>query len=145
MLESIEQHAKALDSECQKRFREALDARIAAYTKAFDKLIKTPRWSEIDENQQRHLAESCEHFQKRDTDRIPIPQLRADRDACGGRLGAAIAELRRSIDGEHVVTVSVGSYFAGGVETEEQLEAALDGVREKCARLIEAGKKVIVQ
>ena len=40
---------------------------------------------------------------------------------------------------------AVGSYFAGGVETEEQLEAALDGVREECARLIGAGKKVIVQ
>ena len=77
--------------------------------------------------------------------RVPIPQLRADRDACGGRLSAAIAELRRIIDGERVVTVSVGSYFAGGVETEEQLEAALDGVREECARLIGAGKKVIVQ
>ena len=47
--------------------------------------------------------------------------------------------------GERVVTVSVGSYFAGGIETEEQLEAALDGVREECARLIGAGKKVIVQ
>jgi len=29
--------------------------------------------------------------------------------------------------------------------TEEQLEAALDGIREDCARLIDAGKKVIVQ
>ena len=52
---------------------------------------------------------------------------------------------RRIIDGERVVTVSVGSYFAGGIETEEQLEAALEGVREECARLIGAGKKVIVQ
>jgi hypothetical protein len=42
-------------------------------------------------------------------------------------------------------TVSLGSYFAGGVETEEQLDAALYGVREECARLIGAGKKVIVQ
>ena len=54
-------------------------------------------------------------------------------------------ELRRIIDGERVVTVSLGSYFAGGIETEEQLDAALDGVREECARLIGAGKKVIVQ
>ena len=62
-----------------------------------------------------------------------------------GRLRAAVAELRRIIDGERVVTVSVGSYFAEGIETEEQLEAALDGIREECARLIGAGKKVIVQ
>jgi hypothetical protein len=32
----------------------------------------------------------------------------------------------------------------GGIETEEQLDAALDGIREECTRLIGAGKKVIV-
>ena len=41
--------------------------------------------------------------------------------------------------------MSVGSYFAEGIETEEQLQAALDGIREECSRLIGAGKKVIVQ
>lgn len=144
-LPAIEQHTKALEVEYQRRFDEALDARVAAYTKSFDKLVKTPGWTEIDEDQQRRLAEPFERGKKRDETRVPIPQLRADRDACGGRLSTAIAELRRIIDGERVVTVSVGSYFAEGVETEEQLEAALDGVREECARLIGAGKKVIVQ
>jgi hypothetical protein len=144
-LPSIEQHTKAIETEYARRFDEALKARVAAYTKAFDTLIKTPGWSEIDEDQQRRLAEPFERGQKSDEGRVPIPQLRADRDACGGRLSAAITELRRIIDGERVVAVSVGSYFAGGIETEEQLEAALDGVREECARLIGAGKKVIVQ
>jgi len=144
-LPTIEQHTKALETEYQKRFDEALDARVAAYTKAFDKLVKTPGWMEIDEDQQRRLAEPFERGKKRDEGRVPIPQLRADRDACGGRLSAAIGELRRIIDGERVVTVSVASYFAGGIETEEQLDAALHGVREECARLIGAGKKVIVQ
>jgi hypothetical protein len=144
-LPSIEQHTTAIETEYARREDEALDARIAAYTKAFDKLIKTPGWSEIDEDQQRRLANPFERGKKRGAEHVPIPQLRADRDACEGRLRAAVAELRRIIDGERVVTVSVGSYFAGGVETEEQLEAALDGVREECARLIGAGKKVIVQ
>jgi hypothetical protein len=144
-LPAIEQHTRALETEYARSFDDALDARVAVYTKAFDKLIKTPGWSEIDEDQQHRLAEPFERFQKRDAERVPIPQLRADRDACDGRLRAAVAELRRTIDGERVVTVSVGSYFAGGVETEEQLEAALDGVREECARLIGEGKKVIVQ
>ncbi|WP_305037489.1 hypothetical protein, partial [Anaeromyxobacter sp. SG26] len=144
-LPAIEQHTKVLETEYGRRFDDALDARVAAYAKAFDKLIKTPGWSEIDEDQQHRLADPFERFQKRDAERVPIPQLRADRDACEGRLRSAITELRRIIDGERVVTVSVGSYFAGGVETEEQLEAALDGVREECSRLIGAGKKVIVQ
>jgi len=144
-LPSIEQHTRAIETEYERRFAEALKARVSAYTKAFETLIKTPGWTDIDEDQQRRLAGPFKRGQNRDEGPVPIPQLRADRDACGGRLSAAIAELRRIIDGERVVTVSVGSYFAGGVETEEQLEAALDGVREECARLIGAGKKVIVQ
>jgi hypothetical protein len=144
-LPSIEQHAKAIETEYDRRFDEALDARVGAYAKAMDELVKTPGWTEIDEDQQRRLAEPFERGQKRETEPVPIPLLRADRDACEGRLRAAVAELRRIIDGERVVTVSVGSYFSGGIETEEQLEAALDGVREVCARLIGAGKKVIIQ
>jgi hypothetical protein len=144
-LPTINLNARAVETEYKRRFNEALDARIAAYSSAFEELVKSPGWAEIDENQQRRLAEPFERGQKRDPDNVPIPQIRADRDACGGRLSVAISALRRVIDGERVVTVSVGSYFAGGVETEEQLEAALDGVREECARLIGAGKKVIVQ
>ena len=41
--------------------------------------------------------------------------------------------------------MSVGSYFAEGIETEEQLDAALNGLREKCAELIGEGKKILVQ
>ena len=51
----------------------------------------------------------------------------------------------RIIDGERIVTVNVSSYFADGIETAEQLDAALDGVREECTRLIGAGKKIIIQ
>src|SRR5690606_3643483 len=144
-LPAIEQHTRALELEYQRRFDEALDARVAAYTKAFDELVKTPGWTEIDEDQQRRLAEPFERGMKRDETGVTIPQLRADRDACDGRLRAAIAELRRIIDGERVVTVSVASYFAGGIEAEEQLEAALDALREECARLIGAGETVIIQ
>ena len=144
-LPSIEQRAKAIESEYERRFQEALEARLAAYTQAFDELVKTPGWAEIGEDQQYRLAEPFNRGMKRDADRVPIPQLRADRDACNGRLRSAIAELRRIIDGERVVSVSVGSYFAGGIETEEQLDAALAGVREECARLIGAGKKIIVE
>jgi hypothetical protein len=142
-LASIEQHTKAIETEYGRRFDEALETRVAAYSEAFDTLKKTPGWPEIDEDQQRRLAEPFERGKRRDAELVPIPQLRADRDACEGRLRAAVAELRRIIDGDRVAIVSVGSYFAGGIETEEQLDAALDGIREECARLIGAGKKVI--
>lgn len=144
-LPSIEQHAKSIQTDYARRFHEALDARVAAYAKAMGQLITTPGWSEIDESQKRRLCEPFERGQRIEPESTPIPQLRADRDACEGRLRTAVADLRRIIDGERVVSVSLGSYFAGGIETEEQLEAALNGIHDECARLIGAGKKVIIQ
>ncbi|MGB7219898.1 MAG: BREX system P-loop protein BrxC [Vicinamibacterales bacterium] len=144
-LPSIEQHARGIEAEYERRYDEALEARVAVYTKAFDQLVKTPGWTDIDEAQQRNLAAPLERGRAKDAERLPIPQLRSERDACDSRLRASVAELRRTIDGERIATVSLGSYFGGGIETEEQLEAALDGIRDECARLIGAGKKVVVQ
>jgi hypothetical protein len=53
--------------------------------------------------------------------------------------------VHRVLEGERLVSVNIDTYFAGGIDTEEQLEAALAGIREECGRLIGAGKKVIVQ
>jgi hypothetical protein len=61
------------------------------------------------------------------------------------RLRIAIQEVHRAVEGERVVTLNVASYFSGGIDNEDQLDAALEGIREECARLIGAGKKVIVQ
>lgn len=60
-------------------------------------------------------------------------------------LEVAEEETRQEVEGERLAPVQVQSYFAGGgIETEEQLDAALSGLREECARLIGAGKKVVV-
>ena len=144
-LPAIEQHAWAIESEYEARYRDALEARLTAYQSAYEHLVKAPGWDEVAEPEQQRLAELFQRAMKREEERVPIPQIRADRDACDGRLRGAVTELRRIIDGERIATVDLGSYFAGGVETEEQLDAALNGVREECARLIGAGKKVIVQ
>ena len=144
-LPAIEQHAHAIDAEYERRYEEAMGARIVAYKRAFDRLITTPGWSEIDEDEQRRIATPIERGLTPDKARVPIPQLRSEREACEARVRAAVAEIHRLIEGERVVSVSLGSYFAGGVESEEQLDAALDGIREECARLIGAGKKIIVE
>jgi hypothetical protein len=143
-LPSIEQHARAIEAEYNRRHDEATDARITVYKKAFDRLIKTPGWPEIDEDDQRRIATPIERGMTKEKTRVPIPQLRSERDACDSRLRTAVADVHRIVEGERIVTVSLGTYFADGVETEEQLDAALDGIREECARLIGAGKKVIV-
>jgi hypothetical protein len=144
-LPAIEQNTTAIEADYDRRYDEAHNARIANYATAFDRLVATPGWSEISDDQKQRLSAPFARGKSRETERVPIPQLRSDRDACEGRLRAAITELRHIIDGERIVSVSLGSYFGGGIETEEQLDAALVGVREECARFIGAGKKVIVQ
>jgi hypothetical protein len=144
-LPAIDQHASSIDAEYAGRFDEALEARIAAYTQALNRLAHTPGWDGINQDQQQKLADPLERGKLRDQERVPIPQLRSELDACETRLQDAIAELHRMVDGDRVATVRLGGYFSGGVETEEQLDAALAGIREECSRLIGTGKKVIVQ
>jgi hypothetical protein len=144
-LPAIEQHATAIEAEYARRFEDALQARVDAYTKAFQRLTKTPGWGDLDEHVQRSIAEPFERGVSRAVPSRSIPLLRSERDACDSRLRGAVAEVRRTFDGERLATVSLGSYFGGGIETEEQLDAALEGIREECARLIGAGKKVVVQ
>ena len=50
---------------------------------------------------------------------------------------------RSTASGSNVI--SLRPFFTGGIETEEQLEAALDGIREECSRLIGEGKKIVVE
>jgi hypothetical protein len=144
-LPRIDQHSSAIEAEYGRRYHVALEARIAVYTRAFDQLSLTPGWESIDKDQQHKLATPFVRGKARDKERVPIPQLRSELDACEARLREAIAELHRIVDGERVATVQLGSYFSGGIETEEQLDAALGGIREECSRLIGAGKKVIVE
>ena len=143
-LPTVEQSASAIEAEYKRRYEDALETRIAAYAKAFERLSLTPGWGEIDKDQQQKLAAPFERGKARNEEKVPIPQLRSELDACEGRLRDAIADLHHIIDGERVATVQLGSYFSGGIETEEQLDAALGGIREECSRLIGAGKKVIV-
>lgn len=144
-LPTIEQHASTIHAEYERRFNEAMSARVAAYTDALGRLMHTPGWESIDKGQKQTLAAPFERGKTSGELEVPIPQLRSELDVCGVRLRDAITELHRMIDGERIVTVELGNYFAGGVETEEQLDAALVGIREECSRLIGTGKKVIAQ
>jgi hypothetical protein len=143
-LPTIEQYASAIEAEYKCRYNAALEARICAYANALDALVLTPGWDEIDRDQQQKFAAPFERGRSRDMG-LSIPQLQSELDACEARLRDTIADVYRVIDGERVATVRIGSYFSGGVETEEQLDAALSGIREECSRLIGTGKKVIIQ
>ena len=144
-LPAIQQNARALDDEYARRHKEALEARVAAYSAALLELAKTPGWEELDESQRARISAPLRSGATSDGKATPIPQLRYETEACASRLKAAIAEVRRLVEGDRLVSVQVSGYFGAGVETAEQLDAALEGLREACARYIGQGKKVVVQ
>jgi hypothetical protein len=143
-LPAIEQYTKALEDEYERRYNDALQARMDAYAAAHQQLTKTEGWAGLQEESRRAIAEPLLRGARRDVTPVPIPQLRSERDACATRLRVAILEVQRLVDGERLATVSVNGYFSSGIETEEQLDAALAGLREECLKLIGAGKKVIL-
>lgn len=142
---AIDQHTRVIESEYNRRYEEALKTRTDAYAEAYRRLQALPSWNDLDPEQQITISGSIKRCLSYNDETLPIPQLRSELDACESRLNAAVAEMHRLLEGERVVTVRIGAYFADGIETEEQLDAALAGLREECARLIGAGKKIISQ
>lgn len=141
---AIEQQTKALEAEYKGRREAAQQSRIESYAKAIAKLGETPGWEDLDEDQRTRIEGPLRQGASPCDPAVPIPQLRFEREACEVRLKAAVAEVRRLVEGDRLATIRLGGYFGSGIETEEQLEAALTGIREECSRLIGAGKKIVV-
>jgi exonuclease VII small subunit len=72
--------------------------------------------------------------------------VRSDTEVCPIRLQQAqkAVAVATATDTEQVVVVYLRPFFAGGIETQEQLDAALAGVRDKLESLIGAGKKIVL-
>jgi hypothetical protein len=144
-LPSIDEHTRALTQAYAARLDAAVTARRAAYVAALTALHSTPGWSQLNDAQRRKVeAPLVGPAQDTPSSHAPIPQLRAETEAVATRLNAAISEMRRMIDGDRVVQVRIGAFFAGGIETPEQLDAAMLALRDECERLIGEGKKVWV-
>ena len=144
-LPAIDQHARAIETAYEARHQQAVAARTQAYHRALEQLRATPGWEQVAEDQRDRIAEPLAAYTAAQPAASSIPQLRADFDACNTRRDKAIEALLRQIDGNRVVTVSAAGYFSGGVESEEQLDQALGGLKEQCLELIAAGKKVLIQ
>jgi hypothetical protein len=143
-LPSIEQRTRVLEQDYEARYQQAVTTRTGAYGAALEQLRAHPSWPQLTQPQQGQVSAPLEACATAET-KATIPLLRADTDACPSRLQRAIAEMMRFVDGNRLVSVSAASFFKGGVETEEQLDAALDGLRETCMEQIAAGKKVMIQ
>jgi hypothetical protein len=141
----IDQHSRDLGAEYEDRYRQALESRADQYTAAFEKLEVAPGWEQLDETQQERIAEPLTSRISKEVTGVAIPELRADIAACSARLNSAVEEMMKLLEGNRLVKLVVGDFFKGGIESEEQLDAALAGLRDECARLIGEGKKILVQ
>jgi hypothetical protein len=143
---SLDQHTKAVEEEYKRRYQEALQLRTKVYSAAVEQLQDTPGWEDLKEEQRRLIVQPLVARASADPDQaVSVPTIRADSDAVQSRLDKAIKEVMIALEGERVIEVKAAKYFKGGIETEEQLDAALQGLREECEPLIGAGKKVLVQ
>ncbi len=145
-LPTIVQHTEGLRQAYAQRERRALEQRATVYADALGQLAATPGWEKLDDDQHDRIAQPLHKYATANLiNGIPIPQIRADIDACPGRLAGVIEQMLRLLDDVRLVKVPVVRFFQGGIETEEDLDAALEGLRAEIARLIGEGKKVLVQ
>ncbi len=117
-----------------------------SYTVADNLLKSTKGWYWLSDEQRQRIAEPLNSLTGSDVPvATPIPQPRSDIEARDKRLSDAVAEVHRLIEGDRIVQVRVGRHFAAGIDTEEQLDAALGSFREECLHHIGMNKRILIQ
>lgn len=145
-LPAIGQQAARLQQCYRAVFDDTVQARSNCYSSAQDQLHATAGWADLDPDVQERISSPLTSRTSTEVpESTPIPQLRSDIDACDKRLTDAVAEVHRLIEGDRVVQVKVGGHFAGGIDTEEELDTALNGLREECLHHIGKNKRVLIQ
>ncbi|QDV62033.1 BREX system P-loop protein BrxC [Crateriforma conspicua] len=145
-LSKIDQAAGHIVKQYETAFKASVAMRSEGYLAAVDTLKSTPGWDQIDEDRQTKIGEPLTSRTSTDVSATtPIPQLRSDIDACDKRLADAVAEVHRLVEGDRIVRVKVGSHFSNGIDTEDQLDAALGSLREECAHYIAKNKRILIQ
>jgi hypothetical protein len=144
-LGDIAKNSSDLRSEYKRRYDAALDGRVKAYIAALETLAHTPGWERLDDAQRDEISQHLRQCADKNWNNQTIRHLRSETELCDSRLGAAVTKMHQILEGERLATVSVGQFFSGGIETEEQLDQALGGIRDEFSRLIGEGKKIIVE
>lgn len=144
-LPAIAGAAESIHKERERLLTAVMSKRAEAYGSALETLAATSGWDGLDPVVQEEIAAPLQACASKTWTNESFAQLRSETEACENRLSAAIQKVLQAIDGDRIVSISVGQYFAGGIENEEQLEQALTGLRDELGRLIGEGKKVIIR
>ena len=145
-LSDIDACREVIEWEHDRRFGEALAAKIDIYNAALDQLVAMNGWSGLDDALKETIALPLRvHADDDGVGLTSIRELRSDRDACTSRLREAEKSVYIVTEGHRIVPLDVRPFFRGGIADIEQLDAALDGIREECERLIADDKKIIIE
>jgi hypothetical protein len=145
-LPAIDQAAAKIEKRHAEQIEAARAARAEAYGAAVAELKGTPGWTDLTEAAQAQIAGPLEALAAASAPAVALSQVRSDTEVCPIRLQQAqkAVAVATATDTEQVVVVYLRPFFAGGIETQEQLDAALAGVRDKLESLIGAGKKIVL-
>lgn len=144
-LPEIDQHTKKVEEFYQQRHAAVAKARATAYTEALEQLKAMSGWEQLNAEQQEQVAQPLASRTSIAGEEISIDMLKEQQAACSSFLSEAQEKVMRLVDGNRVEQVKVADYFTGGIDTEEQLEAALEGLRERCVEILADGKKIWIQ
>ncbi|MDT0631439.1 BREX system P-loop protein BrxC [Rubrivirga litoralis] len=144
-LPEIERHAGTLRSAYDARFEQASTDRAAAYGDALAALRDTPGWDALADDDRQSVAEPLAAYAQDPAPDTPFSQLRAETDACPGRLVRAQQEVIRRVEGGRVVHVRAGQYATGGIHDPAELDAALGALRQACLDALADGKTLFLQ
>ena len=144
-LPEIERHAGTLRSAYDERFAQANAERTEAYTEALATLRTTPGWDDLDDDGKQAVAEPLAAYADDAAPGTPFSQLRAEADACPGRLARAQQELLRRVEGGRIAHVRAAQYASGGIHDETELDDALNALRQACLDALADGKTLFLQ
>ena len=142
---TIDKLATTLRREYDKRKAEAVKARVNAYEGALASLESMDGWAELDPEQQESIRRPLAQRAAREgAERASLALLREAVDSCPTLLAKARERVSRQVSTSEVVTVSVSRHFPDRIENEDQLEQALEALREACLHELGQERTVVV-
>lgn len=127
------------------RFREAAAERAQTYDAALEKLEATPGWNDLEEGVQDEVAAPLRSRAGQEASGLSLAMLRENTLACAGLVKAAAEKVLQlsATDAEPAVIV-VSDLVRGLITSEEQLDGALQEIRDRCLKSIAGGTSVIL-
>ena len=127
------------------RFAEAATERAAAYAAALEKLAATPGWTDLEDDVRTEIAAALRSRASEETTGLSLAMLRENTLACPGILRTAIEKVLQLLaTGAEPEVVVVSDLIRGLIATEEQLDAALQQIHDRCLESIASGTAVIL-